>query len=72
MRIGLIIAGLVLIIAGAAAWMGEFEYTKDKEVAKIGSLSATISTDRTVPQWAGGIAVLVGIGLLAAGAIRKN
>jgi hypothetical protein len=72
MRIGLIIAGLVLIIAGAAAWMGEFEYTKDKEVAKIGSLSATISTDRTVPQWAGGIAVLVGIGLLAAGAMRKN
>jgi hypothetical protein len=52
--------------------MGEFEYTKDKEVAKIGSLSATVSTDRTVPQWAGGIAVLVGIGLLAAGAMRKN
>jgi hypothetical protein len=72
MRIGLIIAGLVLIIAGAAAWMGEFEYTKDKEVAKIGSLSATVSTDKTVPQWAGGIAVLVGIGLLAAGAMRKN
>ena len=44
MRIGLIIAGLVLIIAGAAAWMGEFEYTKDKEVAKIGSLSAPISS----------------------------
>jgi hypothetical protein len=72
MRIGLIVAGLVLIIAGAAAWMGKFEYTKDKEVAKIGSLSATVATDKTVPQWIGGIGVLVGIGLIAAGAMRKN
>ncbi len=72
MRIGLIIAGLVLIVGGAAAWMGKFEYTKDKEVAKIGGLSATVSTDRTVPQWVGGIAALVGIGLVAAGAMRKN
>ncbi len=72
MRAGLIIAGIVLIIAGAAAWMGKFEYTKDKEVAKIGSLSATVSTDKTVPQWAGGLAVLIGIGLVAAGATRKN
>ncbi len=72
MRIGLIIAGLVLIIAGAAAWMGEFEYTKDKEVAKIGGLSATVSTDKTVPQWIGGVGLLVGIGLVAAGAMRKS
>lgn len=72
MRIGLIIAGLVFIVAGAAAWMGKFEYTKDKEVAKIGGLSATVSTDKTVPQWAGGIGVLVGIALMAAGAMRKN
>ncbi len=72
MRIGLIIAGLILIGGGIAAWMGKFEYTKDKEVAKIGGLSATVSTDRTVPQWAGGVAVLVGVGLLAAGAMRKN
>jgi hypothetical protein len=52
--------------------MGQFEYTKDKEVAKIGGLSATVSTDKTVPQWIGGIGVLVGIGLVAAGAMRKS
>jgi hypothetical protein len=72
MRIGLFIAGLVLIVGGVMAWMGKFEYTKDKEVAKIGGLSATVSTDRTVPQWIGGVAALVGVGLLAAGAMRKN
>ena len=72
MRIGLIIAGLVLIVGGVMGWMGQFEYTKDKEVAKIGGLSASVQTERTVPQWIGGIAALVGIGLLAAGAMRKN
>ena len=72
MRIGLIIAGLILIVGGVMGWMGQFEYTKDKEVAKIGGLSASVRTERTVPQWIGGIAALVGVGLLAAGAMRRN
>lgn len=71
MRIALIIAGLVLAIGGAAGFMGKLEYTHEKEVAKIGGLSATVNQDRTVPQWLGGLAALVGIGLIAAGAMRK-
>jgi hypothetical protein len=54
------------------AWMGQFEYTKDKHVASIGNLTASVQTERTVPQWIGGIAALVGVGLLAAGAMRKS
>ena len=72
MRIGLIIAGLILVIGGVLGWMGEFEYTKDKEAAKIGGLSLSVKTERTVPQWIGGVAALVGVGLLAAGAMRKG
>ncbi len=71
MRGAMLVIGLILIIGGAAAFFGKLEYPHEKEVAKIGNLSATVSQDKTVPQWAGGIAALVGLGLVAAGAMRK-
>ena len=40
MRMGLFIAGIILIIGGVMAWMGQFEYTKDKHVASIGNLAS--------------------------------
>lgn len=71
MRMGFIIAGILLIAIGAAAFTGNINFTQDKEVVKIGGLSASVKEDRTVPQWVGGVGVLVGLGLLAAGAMRK-
>jgi hypothetical protein len=71
MRIGLIIAGIILIAVGAAAFTGNLNFSQDKEVVKIGTLSASVKQDKTVPQWAGGVGVLVGLGLVAAGAMRK-
>ncbi len=72
MRMGLIIAGIILIAVGAAAFTGNLNFTKDKEVLKIGDLSATVQQEKTVPQWAGGLGALVGLGLVVAGAMRKN
>ncbi|MDR3387876.1 MAG: hypothetical protein P4L92_12565 [Rudaea sp.] len=72
MRGAMIVIGVILIIGGVAAFLGKLEYPHDKEVARIGSISATVSQDKTVPQWAGGIAALVGLGLVAAGAMRKS
>ncbi|MEO6689970.1 MAG: hypothetical protein ABIS07_00245 [Dokdonella sp.] len=71
MRIGFIIAGIIFIAVGAAAFTGNLNFTQDKEVVKIGGLSASVKQDKTVPQWAGGAGVLVGLGLLVAGAMRK-
>jgi hypothetical protein len=71
MRIGLIIAGIVLAAVGLAAFTGQLNFTQDKEVVKIGDLSASVKEERSVPQWLGGIGVLVGLGLIAAGAMRK-
>ncbi|MEO7324093.1 MAG: hypothetical protein ABIW82_04615 [Dokdonella sp.] len=71
MRMGFIIAGIILIAVGAAAFTGNLNFTQDKEVVKIGGLSASVKQDKTVPQWAGGAGVLIGLGLLAAGAMRK-
>jgi hypothetical protein len=72
MRGVLIVIGLILIVGGVAAFFGKLDYPHDKEVAKIGNISATISQDKVVPPWAGGIAVLAGIGLIAAGGMRKR
>jgi hypothetical protein len=71
MRIGLILAGILLIALGAAGFTGKLNFTQDKEVVKIGDLSATVKEDKTVPQWIGGFGVLIGLGLVAAGAMRK-
>lgn len=71
MRIGLILAGIILIALGAAAFTGRLDFTHDKEVVKIGGLSASVKEEKSVPQWLGGVGVVVGLGLLAVGALRK-
>lgn len=71
MRIGLIVVGILVAAFGIATYLGKFNYTHDKEVVKIGDLSAKVKEEDTVPQWLGGIGVLVGAGLVVVGAMRK-
>lgn len=71
MRIGLILAGILLIAIGFAGFTGKINFTQDKEVVKIGGLSASVKQEKSVPQWLGGLGVLVGLGLVIAGATRK-
>ncbi len=71
MRIGLILAGILLIAIGFAGFTGKINFTQDKEVVKIGGLSASVKQEKSVPQWLGGLGVLVGLGLVIASATRK-
>lgn len=71
MRTGFILAGLILVAVGAAAFFGKLNFTQDKQVLKVGDFSATVKEQKTVPQWLGGIGVLVGLGLIVVGAARK-
>jgi hypothetical protein len=71
MRTGLIIAGIIIAALGIAGWMGQLNFNHDKEVLKIGDLSAKVQEEKTVPQWLGGVAVLVGAGLVVVGAMRR-
>ena len=71
MRIGLILAGILLAAIGIAGFTGNLNFTQNKEVVKIGGLSASVKEDKSVPEWVGGIAVLVGLGLVVVGATRK-
>jgi hypothetical protein len=71
MRIGLIVAGILVAALGIAGFLGKLNFNHDKEVLKVGDFSATVQEEKTVPQWLGGIAVLVGAGLVVAGVARK-
>ncbi len=73
MRIGLILAGLILAGLGVAVLMGKFQYTHQQEVVKIGNVfSANVAEKDPVPQWVG-IAGLVAGGLLVlGGALKKS
>jgi hypothetical protein len=71
MRTGFIIAGILIAALGIAGWMGKLNFNHDKEVLKVGDLSAKVEEEKTVPQWLGGIAVLVGAGLVVVGAMRR-
>jgi hypothetical protein len=71
MRMGLIIAGILIAALGVAGFLGKLNFNKDKEVLKVGGLSASVKEEKTVPEWLGGVAVVVGAGLILVGAMRK-
>lgn len=72
MRTSLIIAGIIIAALGVAGFLGKLNFTDQEEVLKIGDLSAKVEQERTVPQWLGGVAVLVGLGLIVVGVTRKS
>ena len=72
MRMGLIIGGIILAAIGVAAFTGNFNFQSTEKVVEVGPLSASVEKTRTVPQWIGGVAVLVGLGLVVVGATRKS
>jgi hypothetical protein len=71
MRIGLIVVGILIAAFGIAGFLGKLNFNHDKEVLKIGDLSAKVQEEKSVPEWLGGVAILVGAGLILVGAVRK-
>lgn len=72
MRMGLIVAGLIIAALGIAVVMGKFEYQKTETLLQVGDLKANVQHDKTVPQWAGILALVVGGGLVLVGVTRKH
>ncbi len=71
MRIGLIVIGLIIAGCGIAAMTGKFHFTQTSEVAKVGPVSINSRHDETPPSWAGIAGLVVGLGLVGVGLIRK-
>ncbi len=64
------IIGVVLIALGAIALArGDFSFTKDTHEAKIGSLELSVEERQSfsIPAWAAGGAIVIGIALLFLG-----
>jgi outer membrane murein-binding lipoprotein Lpp len=72
MRLGLIIAGVIVAALGIATLMGKFNYQKTDEIARIGDFKADMKHEVPVPQWVGIVAIVIGGVLLIGGASRKS
>jgi hypothetical protein len=65
------IIGALLIAAGLWVVINGASYTKDKTVLKVGPLEANVKEQQSIPPWAGGAAILVGVGCVVIG-VRKT
>ncbi len=63
--------GIVLIVLGAFVIFRGMSYSSRDEVLKVGDVKASVESKKAVPTWAGGIALVAGIVLLASGMKRR-
>jgi UDP-N-acetylmuramyl pentapeptide phosphotransferase/UDP-N-acetylglucosamine-1-phosphate transferase len=63
--------GIVLIVLGAFIIFRGMSYSSKDEVLKVGDVEASVESKKAVPTWAGGIALVAGIVLVAAGMKRR-
>jgi uncharacterized membrane protein len=63
--------GIVLIILGAFVVFRGMSYSSKDEVLRVGDVKASVESKKAVPTWAGGIAIVAGVVLIAAGMKRR-
>jgi hypothetical protein len=71
MRAGLIIVGIILLVAGIWVVTGHASYQDTDTLLQVGSAKITATHDKGVPQWVGIAGIVVG-GLLAVGGFLKK
>lgn len=63
--------GIVLLALGAYVVFQGASYSERDEVFKVGDVKATVESKKAVPTWVGGVAIVAGVVLLAAGMKRR-
>ena len=63
MRYVLILLGLLLIGSGVAIWFGRISCPDRHETVTVGNYSASLTEQRPIPQWLGGMTVLTGLAI---------
>jgi hypothetical protein len=66
------LVGIILVVIGAFILFRGMTYKSKDEVLKVGDLQASVEQKRAVPNWAGGVALVAGIVLLAGGMKRRT
>jgi uncharacterized membrane protein len=67
----LTLVGILLLALGAFILFRGMSYKSKDEVLRVGDLKASVEERRAVPTWAGGLAVVAGVVLIAAGMKRR-
>jgi hypothetical protein len=63
--------GIILVLLGAFIVFRGVSYKSKDEVLRVGDLKASVEEKHAVPTWAGGVAIVAGVVLLAAGMKRR-
>ena len=72
MRAGLIIAGVILLIAGIWVTLGNGSYKETDTVAQLGPAKIEATHEKAVPQWLGVAGIVVGGLLVLGGLVSKR
>jgi hypothetical protein len=65
------LVGIVLLVLGAFILFRGMTYKSKDEVLKVGDVKASVEQKHAVPNWAGGVALVAGLVLLAGGMKRR-
>lgn len=71
MRAGLLIAGIILLVAGIWVTVGNGSYKQTDTVAQLGPAKIEATHTKAVPQWLGIAGIVIG-GLLVVGGIASK
>jgi hypothetical protein len=67
-----LIGGLVVLVLGAIVLVRGANFSTRRDVLRVGEVKLTAEEQRSVPPWAGGVAVAIGTALLVTGARRRS
>ncbi|HEV7366768.1 MAG TPA: hypothetical protein VGN76_13050 [Gemmatimonadales bacterium] len=65
------LVGIILLVLGAFILFRGMSYKSKDEVLKVGDVKASVEQKHAVPTWAGGVALVAGLVLLAGGMKRR-
>ncbi|HYL31373.1 MAG TPA: hypothetical protein VEU27_15765 [Gemmatimonadales bacterium] len=68
----LTIAGILLIAFGAFVLVRGASFTSRRDVLKVGDVKVTADEQRSIPPWAGWVAIVAGGALAVAGVRRRS
>ena len=68
----LVLVGVILAALGAFVLLRGATYPKHHDVVKVGDLKATVTDQKPIPTWVGGVALIGGLVLIGAGASRRT
>ena len=72
MRAGLLIAGVILLLAGLWVTIGNGSYKQTDTVAQLGPAKIEATHTKSVPQWVGIGGIVIGGLLLVGGIVNKK